>query len=198
MKTLYLLFLVFLFVFSVFGQSVSSQTNPHNVSILQTKWRYEIYNPALEESPFVLSEREIAEIDRRTSTIINENRSQRRLPPVKQPIRIRDTKTKIGENSVIYTYELKLRNDGDKTIQTLVWDFIFFDSQTKLEAGRQRFVTKEKIRPGKTKSLIVQSSSPPTGNIDAKNAGKKMREQYTEQVVIQGIEFAEGSIWQAP
>ena len=37
----------------------------------------------------------------------------------------------------------------------------------------------------------------PIGTVDAKKAGKASRDQYSEQVVIRRIEYADGSVWQA-
>jgi hypothetical protein len=42
----------------------------------------------------------------------------------------------------------------------------------------------------------MRSGTPPTGTIDASNAGKKSRDQYSEQIVIQRVGYADGSVWQ--
>ena len=99
--------------------------------------------------------------------------------------------------SVTYIYEVKVRNTGEKEIRTLIWEYVFFEPGTERELGRRRFVSRESIGPGKTRNLVLRSASSPTGTIDASKAGKKSRDEYSEQVVIQRIEYADGSVWQA-
>jgi len=54
------------------------------------------------------------------------------------------------------------------------------------------------MKPGTTKSLVVRSKDSPTGTLDASKAGKKPSEQYSEQVVIRSIVYADGSVWSLP
>ncbi|MBP6822818.1 MAG: hypothetical protein KA368_14810 [Acidobacteria bacterium] len=58
-------------------------------------------------------------------------------------------------------------------------------------------ISEVRISSGKTKTVAERSSSPPTGSIDAAKAGKKPQEPYSEQMIIQGISYADGSEWKA-
>ena len=99
--------------------------------------------------------------------------------------------------AVAYVYEVKIRNTGEKRIRTLTWEYVFFEPGTELEVGRRRFVSRVNIPPGRTGNVVMRSTSPPTGTFDAAKAGKKSSDQYAEQVVIQSVVYADGSVWQA-
>ena len=100
--------------------------------------------------------------------------------------------------SVRYLYEVKVRNTGVKSIRTLIWDYVFFEPATERELGRRRFVSKVRVSPGRTKNLVMESTSPPTLTIDAAKVGQNSQDQFSEQVVIQRVEYADGSVWRAP
>jgi hypothetical protein len=97
--------------------------------------------------------------------------------------------------SAKYVYEIKVRNTGTKSISSLEWEYVFYESGTEVELGRRRFLSKVSIGPGKTKNVIMRSALPPTGTIDANRANKKSKDQYLEQVVIESVEYADGSVW---
>ena len=99
--------------------------------------------------------------------------------------------------AVTYVYEVKIRNTGEKRIRTLTWEYVFFEPGTELEVGRRRFVSKVPHWPRQNRDVVMRSTSPPTGTFDAAKAGKKSSDQYAEQVVIQSVVYADGSVWQA-
>lgn len=206
-----MLLLLALFYFAI-GGAASAQTLSNspdashvpNLTVIQKKWSVEVHNTALDDDPFRGSdEHRQAERDRINNSRQNEIRVRQGKSPVAPPVRARLPETESSEISATYIYEVKVRNTGEKAIRTIAWEFAFFDPVSKQEVGRQRFVSKEKISPGKTKTLAMRSASPPTGTIDATDAtdvtkaGKKLRDQYIEQVVIQSIEYADGSLWRA-
>ena len=158
----------------------------------------EINNPAFDKSPFGPIE-ELQQVNqaRRTIRRQNEIRARRGLPPLRTPVNSPQLETENGRPPNVYTYKAKIRNDGTKTIQTLIWDYVFFEPGTDREVGRLQFVSNVKIPPGKTKLLVMSSLSPPSDTINVKDTGKKLRDQYSDQIVIQGIEYDDGTIWEA-
>lgn len=107
-------------------------------------------------------------------------------------------KPKPNEPFAIYTYRARIKNNSSKKIQRVEWDYIFFAPGTTKEVGRRRFANKIKISSGKDGKLEMQSPAPPTGSINAaKNAGKNSRVKYDEKILIQKIEYTDGSIWKA-
>jgi hypothetical protein len=199
MKTLCPALLLFLLPVSVSAQSLPDSTGTHPVAVIEMKWSFKLNIPALDEDPLrANSEHSQAERDMKDSIRVNGIRGRQGLPPIVPPARMRaPEKGDRNRPSTIYTYEVKIRNAGEKAIRTLIWEYVFFEPGTEQEVGRRRFISRASVRPGKTTNLVMRTSIPPTGAIDARKVDKKGRNQYLEKVAIQTIEYADGSIWTA-
>lgn len=188
---------LFLFSFCAEAQTMPNPSAGPRVTVIQKKWRMEVINPALEKDPLKANkDRQQEEIQQKSDATENENRILQggtALPP-RAPVPTPET----GAHglSIAYVYEVTVRNTGEKTIRTLTWDYVFFEPGTEREVGRRRFASRVNIGPGKTRNVVFRSASSPTGAIDATKAGKKSRDQYSEQVVIQSVGYADGSVWQ--
>ena len=169
-----------------------------NVTVVQKKWRMEVRNPALDKDPLEANKQREQEVrQQRAVAVANENRTRQGEPHLPPPVREPAPETGGRGLSVAYVYEVKFSNTGAKGIRTLTWEYVFFEPGTELVVGRLRFVREVSIKPGGTRNVVVRTASSPTGTIDATKAGKKTRDQYTEQIVIQRVEYADGSVWQA-
>lgn len=76
-------------------------------------------------------------------------------------------------------------NSGSKIIKAIVWDYVFFaDAGMSQELSRYQINTSKKLRPGETRVLkgVVWSPS---------------RSLY-QQAHLRRIEYADGTVWQAP
>ena len=205
MKIINSLLLLFLLAGVASAQAVTnpSESNPPGLTVLEKNWSRRVRNPLLEQDPMRASterldlERALKENQRENSV-----RANLGLPPLPPPTRGRssspETDVFAGRPFVEYIYRAKVVNTGSKAIRKLSWDYVFSDPDTQKEVGRRRHENKVNIRPGKTASLSVRSVSPPTGTINANQVGKKPKEQYSEQVVIQRIEYADGTVWLRP
>ena len=177
---------------------VPSPSATPRVAVIQKNWRTEIRNPALEKDPFAPNkDRQQEENAQKDDARENENRIKQGVPTLAP--RVPMPAPEQGPHGVLITYvfEVKFRNTGDKPIRTLTWEYLFFEPGTEREVGRRQFTSSVSISPGRTRTVIMRSATPPTGTIDASNAGKKSRHQYSEQVVIQSVRYADGSLWQA-
>ncbi len=188
-------------VLTLFALCSSAQTLPNppagpNVTVLQKKWRIDVRNRALEKNPVESMNEQLEDERQRIATERqNEILRERGMPDQGQPARVRRSGPR--GLSVKYVYEVKVRNTGAKSIRTLIWDYVFLDPDTEQEMGRRRFVSKVRIKPGTAKNVVMQSTSPPTMTIDAAKAGNNSSDQFSEKVVIERVEFADGSVWQA-
>lgn len=197
MKFLYPLLMMFLLVVGVSGQSSSSSPNTSEVEVIEKKWRVLVRNPALDEDPFrAVDEHNQAERDRIETMRQNEILAKQGKPQGLPPNRTRPIDAKPRDPWTSYVYEVKFKNNGQKAIRTITWEYVFSEPETKQELGRRQFISKANIDPGKTKTLISNSGAPPTDTINAARADKKLRDQFAEQIVIQKIEYVDGSIWQ--
>jgi hypothetical protein len=195
MKFLYLSLLLFLLPQAISAQNSTSTTSP-NVTIVKKVWYMEVNNPAFEKSPFgAVDEMQQLNRDRRAVRKENERRIKRGLPALRTPVSTRQSQQGNLESPNIYTYKLKIKNDGDKEIKSLIWDFVFYEFGTTNEVGRIQFEYKITIGSGKTKDLAISTEIPPSETINVKETGKKLRDQYTDQVIFQSIEYSDGSVW---
>lgn len=210
MKTINSLLLLFLLVGAASAQAVSNPpaSNPPaapGLTVIEKNWSRQVRNPLLEQDPMRASAEQL-ELQRARQQNQRDNavRASLGLPPLPPPT-VRGPRTLSGETDISsdrpwveYTYKAKVSNTGSKAIRKLVWEYVFFDPATQKEVGRRRYENKVNIRPGKTSNVIARSLTPPTGTIDANQVGKKPKDQYAEQIVIQRIEYADGTVWLRP
>jgi hypothetical protein len=187
--------LLFVFVLCGLAQTASNKSAEPKVTVIQQKWRREIRNPALDKDPVQdMQERDRSEQRRRDTERTNEIIAERGMPsPTSTVPGARDT-TRSGI-TVLYVYEMKLRNNGTKGIRKLMWDYVFFEKGTETELGRRRFISKININPGATSNIVVRAAAAPAATIDARRAGRKPQDQYSEKIVIQRLEYDDGSVW---
>jgi len=95
-----------------------------------------------------------------------------------------------------YRYRVTLRNDSEKTIKSIDWDYIFIDPENQNEVARHQFTSDETIKPGKTKEVSVLYLIQPVKTISVRMLSKRDPLPYREQVVISRVLFADGSVWQ--
>jgi len=197
MKVLHTVTMLFLLAGAASAQALPNPSDTSNVIIVQKKWRLEVRNPALDEDPLRANyEQRQAEYDRKELMRKNDMRiRQGKTPEVAPPPRRNLSERAVSSNFARYSYELKIKNNGEKKIRAIVWEYVFFEPNTEVIVGQRQFVNKVSISPGKTKNIVSYSASPPTETIDAAKAAGKSREQYSDQIVIQRIEYEDGSVW---
>jgi hypothetical protein len=94
-----------------------------------------------------------------------------------------------------YEYTLKIKNNTGKRIKSIKWSFEFLDPVTLEKIDSHEFTSERKISAGKTRKLIEFSVSPPTKIVDALLIEKAGVNPYKEVIVIQRIEYSDGSVW---
>jgi len=96
-----------------------------------------------------------------------------------------------------YKYRAKVLNTGNKTIELLDWEYRFI-VRTGEQVHRHQFRSRVKIGVGKSKELEGFSSDPPSRTIDIASLAKKRRYPFEEQVLINRVQYSDGSVWQRP
>lgn len=187
---------LFLLAASVPAQTVSQKSAEPDVTVVEKKWRIEIRNPQLEKDPIQdMQDRDRLERMRKDTERVNEIKSEKGMPIQTSAVPDAQRDTRPGGATLLYVYEMKLRNNGSTGIRKLTWDYVFFEHGTETELGRRRFISKVNISPGDTSNVTVRAAASPTGSVDARRAGKKPQDQYSEKIVIQRIEYVDGSVW---
>ena len=95
-----------------------------------------------------------------------------------------------------FVYRVRLRNEGQKTIRAVEWEYIFIDRATQREVARHHFQSEEKVRPGKRKTLVEYSTSPPTKIISVGMLSHPESDRFIEKVMIKGVRYEDGSVWE--
>lgn len=198
MKVLRIATMIVLLAGVALAQQSAPATLPDapDVTVMKMKWRREVRHPALDADPF-LAGRQATQVEQGKketvrANVINKQLGRDAAPlPNEQPALV-----SARGPAATYVYEIKIMNTGTKTIRTLVWEYVFFDPDTQQEVGRHLYKSRADLRPGKSKKLDGFSLSPQTRTVDAGKMDKKLQHQYSERVVIQHIEYADGSVWQ--
>jgi hypothetical protein len=89
-----------------------------------------------------------------------------------------------------------VRNTSAKVIEVLFWEYQFIESSNPANVTRRQFLCGLKIKPDKEKEVESFSVSGPGGTVSAESLGNKSENLYQEKVLINRVEYADGSIWQ--
>lgn len=95
-----------------------------------------------------------------------------------------------------FAYRVKVRNAGAKAIEVLFWEYQFEETANPSNLARRQFLCGVNIKPGKDKELQAFSVSGPNGAIGVDSLVGRAGELFRERVVVNRVEYADGSIWQ--
>jgi hypothetical protein len=93
----------------------------------------------------------------------------------------------------LYRYKVALRNNGTKTVKAVFWDYQIRDPIDPDNPSHRQFRCVIKISPNKSESMVALSFLPPVRVIHA-DGGKSLQ----ESLVINRLEFSDGTHWQRP
>lgn len=153
MKVFNLMLLVVLLAGTVAAQASSSGPG---VEVLKNKWRLVERNLKLEQDPLIVNEQQ-ANLQSAIKEALSENQARAKAdqPLVRIPtVGTASRSMPIGPWAW-YSYEIRVKNTGTKTIRGLVWEYAFSDPAEKNVRSRQ-YESKTKIRPGGIKSLFAK------------------------------------------
>ena len=97
-----------------------------------------------------------------------------------------------------FVYKASVQNNGQKTIRSIDWDYVFFDLGTNNEVGRRQFTSEQKIPPGRARELSFFIPHPPTKTISIEALDKHERDGLGERVELIRVQFSDGTSWQIP
>jgi hypothetical protein len=95
-----------------------------------------------------------------------------------------------------FTYSVKVQNGSGKSIQTIFWEYQFKESAHPTNVTRRQFLCSARINPDKGKDLQVFSLSGPSNVVNVKSLSKAPASQFLEGVLINRVEFTDGTFWQ--
>ena len=93
-----------------------------------------------------------------------------------------------------FLYRIKVKNSTTKVVEIIFWEYQFHEAENPKTLARRQFLCGVSIRPDKEKDLEGFSLSGPSDVVSVGALADKSR--FKENVVINRIEYADGSIWQ--
>lgn len=91
----------------------------------------------------------------------------------------------------LFRYRVNLKNTGIKVVKAIVWEYQASDTDQFTDATHRQFRCATKIKPNEDERVEGYSVLPPTRVITA--SGSK---SFSERVIINRIEYADGTSWQ--
>lgn len=95
-----------------------------------------------------------------------------------------------------YAYRVKLQNSAQKNVDVVYWEYQFEETANPSNLTRRQFLCGVQIKGGKEKELQAFGGSGPAGVVSAESLAKASANPFAERVLINRIEYADGSIWQ--
>ena len=97
-----------------------------------------------------------------------------------------------------FAYRLKVRNLATANVEILFWEYQFTDPLNPSTQSRHQFLCGVDIRSGKDKELEGFSVAAPSNVVNAESMAKGDKNPFQEKVVINRVEYSDGTIWQRP
>ncbi|HJY27869.1 MAG TPA: hypothetical protein VJ306_07500 [Pyrinomonadaceae bacterium] len=91
----------------------------------------------------------------------------------------------------LFRYRVSLKNTGIKVVKAIVWDYQASDTDEFVDAVHRQFRCTSNMKPNHSERFEGFSPLPPTRVITASAA-----KSFSERVILNRIEYADGSSWQ--
>ncbi len=92
-----------------------------------------------------------------------------------------------------FVYQIRIQNDSTKVTQTVFWLYEFVDVNDPKQVTQRQFLCSVKVKPQQEKDLRAFVLHGPSDVVDAKSLGKMT---FTGRVIINRVEFGDGTFWQ--
>lgn len=91
-----------------------------------------------------------------------------------------------------YKYKVKLMNTDAREVRAVYWSFETRQSLRPDDVARREFYCSGKIKPGKGREFVAEAPKAPSLTVGADTAAGP------DQVVINRVEYKDGTVWQRP
>ena len=109
---------------------------------------------------------------------------------------VQESRTPKSKEVEGYEYRVKFRNSGGKAVDVLFWEYQFTETANPSNVARRQFLCGVGIKPGKEKEVVSFSVSGPSNVVSAGSLATETGPSYGEKVVVNRVEYADGTIWQ--
>ena len=175
------------------AQDMPASSDPPGVTVSSTSWHREVRNPDLLKDPMTANQRSPSD---RAQTDANPDAGKVPANRLLFPETLKEPKPQTSKDPAVqYVYEIRLLNNGPRTIRRIVWDFDLLEPDTKRQVGHHTFTSVRTIRSGQSTRLVERSTRNPISLVDVKQVGREGTQQYEVRVTINRIEYDHGSAW---
>jgi hypothetical protein len=94
-----------------------------------------------------------------------------------------------------FSYKVKFQNTSAQGVDILFWEYQFIDRVDSSMVTRRQFLCAANLKPGKEKELVAFSLGGPSV-VNVNTLAQNSDKLFDEKVVINRVEYADGSIWQ--
>ena len=108
---------------------------------------------------------------------------------------VQESRTPPPKSVDTFSYEAKILNGSKKSIEVVFWEYQFIDPANGRPA-RHHFLCGVNLKAGKEKEMLASSLSGPSDVVSVGSLGTDSGKRFHEQVLINRVEYADGSIWQ--
>ena len=95
-----------------------------------------------------------------------------------------------------FSYRAKFQNVSDKELEVIFWEYEFTDGAITPVVSRRQFLCAGLTKAGKEKDFKGFTLSGPSDVVAVDTLAKKTDSPLKERVVINRLEFTDGTIWQ--
>ena len=95
-----------------------------------------------------------------------------------------------------FTYQTKVQNNSAKPVAVVFWEYQFREKGNPAILSRRQFVCLAKLKPARTRELEIFTLAPPSSVVSVKTLSTKSGPAFDESVIINRVEFEDGSNWQ--
>jgi hypothetical protein len=95
-----------------------------------------------------------------------------------------------------YSYKIKVQNPTSQAVDILFWEYQFIDRSDPQNVTRRQFLCVANLKAGQQKEIQALSLNGPTDVVNIESLSKNAANPFGEKIVINRIEYSDGSIWQ--
>lgn len=95
-----------------------------------------------------------------------------------------------------FTYQTKVQNNSAKPVAVVFWEYQFREKGSPRILSRRQFVCQARLKPAKTRDFEIFTLAAPSSVVSVKTLNKKSEPTFDEAVIINRVEFEDGSNWQ--
>jgi hypothetical protein len=108
---------------------------------------------------------------------------------------VQESRTPQSKPVDAFAYKVKFQNTSAQGVDILFWEYQFIDRVDPAMVTRRQFLCAANLKPGKEKELVAFSLGGPSV-VNVNTLAKNSDKPFDEKVVINRVEYSDGSIWQ--